>query len=235
MRLGEGKGRSRGVSRVDAVPTPGGPTPPPTHPRSALGWAALQVTIASGSSAPSIPAGQVRYVVEGAGVGTPVGPPLTASANGGPTLEFSLAPPTWLTIHPGTGQLMVARPGLDFEGVPVVLEVVVTVSNSILTSSVAVTVVVTDVDEPPVCSLPLLPWRVVENTAGATVVGSLSCLDQDAGSARTYAVVRAPPPLLRTAARLPLGGAGGCSRWPMCVAQKSPLRSVCCTVPVPCT
>ncbi len=84
--------------------------------------------------------------------------------------------------------------GLDFENpdVPSTLQVVVSVSNTVLTTSVVVTVTVVDVDEVTLCAPPSSAWVINENQAGMSMVGTLTCVDPDASSVLVYDVVSTP-------------------------------------------
>jgi hypothetical protein len=126
-------------------------------------------------------------------------------------------------INATSGQLRVIKSGLDFESVdtPTVFEVIVTVFDSLVRTSTLVTITLLDVDEvrhfllvlacvcwethllwsdvmaccavqPPVCSPPSAPLRVSENVVSA-VLGTLTCVDPDAGANLTFSIVSAVP------------------------------------------
>jgi hypothetical protein len=138
--------------------------------------ATVTLDVTAGSLPPVVPAGQSRSVAENSAVNTAVGGPISATDPSSQPLTFSLSATSsfpdamsWLTITPATGQLRVARAGLDYEdaAVPTTFTVLVTVSNGALTGSGLVTVSVLDVPEAASCSFPSgATFFVPENNVG---------------------------------------------------------------------
>ena len=157
----------------------------------------LTLTVSSGNLPPVVVAGQVRSVLENAAQGTPIGAPLAASDASGLPLTFSVTSTAaypdaalWVSVDAGTGQLRVARAGLDFESPsqPRSFPVLVTVTNGAMSGSEQVTVTVLDVDEAPLCTLPDgAVFRVDENVRGVALT-KVSCWGVDAAISLTFSV-----------------------------------------------
>ncbi len=177
--------------------------------------ATLTLAVAIGNLPPVLSPGQARSVLENAAVGTPIGAPLAASDSSGLPLTYSLAPTaayadaaSWVSVDPPTGQLRVARAGLDYESPvqPWSFPNLVTVSNGVMSGSDTVMVSVLDVNEAPLCTLPNgTVFRVDENTAGLPLA-TVSCWGVDASISLTFAVwkVRCSAGSKSGAARHPL-------------------------------
>ena len=151
----------------------------------------VNVTVADGNRAPYFEEGilTVRSVPENSAASTDVGSPVTAlDLNTGDTLTYTLEddPDGEFEINSSTGQITVAAGAiLDHEASPPVVRLVkVTVSDRTtggLTDSIAVDIMVADVNEPPEIAGEASP-SIDENTSVATRVAGYTAADPERGS-----------------------------------------------------
>ena len=125
--------------------------------------------------------------------GDPLGAPLIAAdPDAGDTLTYGISGPNpgGFTIDPGTGQLR-SGPSANYnhEDTPS-YQVTVKVSDGQgLGDSVAVTITVADVNEPPVFGEgPAAARQLDENTGGGPLGAPLTAIDPDAGDTLTYRI-----------------------------------------------
>ena len=151
----------------------------------------VNVTVADGNRAPYFEEGilTVRSVPENSAASTDVGSPVTAlDLNTGDTLAYTLEddPDSEFEINSSTGQITVAAGAiLDHEASPPVVRLVkVTVSDRTtggLTDSIAVDIMVADVNEPPEIAGEASP-SIDENASVATRVAGYTAADPERGS-----------------------------------------------------
>ncbi len=136
--------------------------------------------------------GATRSIPENSPAGTGVGAPLTATDQDGDTLIYTLSgdDAESFDIEASTGQLS-AREGVPYDyETKATYSVTVQVSDGSGSSSIAVTVNLTDVNDPPVFDESGSATRSIpENSPAGTSVGApLSATDQD-GDALTYTLL----------------------------------------------
>ena len=151
----------------------------------------VNVTVNDGNRAPYFEEGilTVRSVPENSAASTDVGSPVTAlDLNTGDTLTYTLEddPDGEFEINSSTGQITIASGAtLDHEASPPVVRLVkVTVSDRTtggLTDSIAVDIMVADVNEPPEITGEASP-SIDENTSVATRVARYTATDPERGS-----------------------------------------------------
>ncbi len=150
---------------------------------------AFTINVNNVNETPSI-SGQTRSIPENSANGSAVGTPLTASdPDAGATLTYSItAGNTGGAFSFGSnGQLTVANSAaLNFESTPI-FNLTVQVSDGSLSSSAAVTVSLTNVNEAP--SISPQTRSIPENSANGSAVGTpLTASDPDAGATLTYSI-----------------------------------------------
>ena len=140
--------------------------------------ARLTITVADVNEAPTAPMLSASSVAENAPAGTLVGM-LTATDPERGTLRYSLVSGEGLAVDAATGRLTTTR-ALDFEATPSAAVIVRATDAGGLSTDARLTVTVTDVNEAP-ARVTLSNAAIAENSAGGTVIGTLSGNDPDAG------------------------------------------------------
>ena len=151
----------------------------------------VTVSVTDANDAPLVTSGATGSVAENASISTVVYQAIATDPDAGAphnTITWSLtgADAAAFTIDPG-GQVRL-NSSANYEAKSSYSIDVVATDGGNLSSSKAVTINVTDVDEAPT-DIALSNASVDENSAAATVVGTLSSTDPDAGSSATYTLV----------------------------------------------
>ncbi len=156
--------------------------------------AEIELTLRPSNSPPAFPAGPVaRSLPENAAAGRDVGAPVAAAdPDSWDTLTYGISGPNpgGFTIDPATGQLR-SGPADNYDHEDAgknSYQVTVTVSDGRLTDSVTATVVVADVNEPPVFGDGPAARQLDENTGGGPLGAPLTAADPDASDTLTYRI-----------------------------------------------
>ena len=169
----------------------------------------LTITIGNEVEPPTFneepPQGQnnlARSVAENTHAGSPIGNPVSATSEDGVNLTYSLVgtDASSFDIDSGNGQIK-TKAALDYEGAQITYSVTVSVTDgkdangitetpAVEDESIAVTISVTDVNEPPQFADDAPTTQTVpENTAAGTNIGSAyTATDPDAGDTLTYSL-----------------------------------------------
>ncbi len=193
----------------------------------------VTLLITAANLPPVVTPAQSRSVLENSAVNAVVGSPIAAVEPSAQPLTFALAATAafpgalaWLSIVPGTGQLLVAKAGLDFEdpSIPTTFTVLVTVSNGVLTGSGLVSVTVVDVPEAAVCVFPTGPaFLVPENSAGLDLA-AVACGGVSAPTVLRFSIWRVRLSRVLGHAKRGLG----CSQVPVHWCRVVSCRAVAC-------
>ena len=161
------------------------------------GYAASDITVTIGvtdvNEAPVFDDGATTIIeiAENSSTGTNVGQPLTATDPEGDTFTYSLtsSDAAFFDIHPTTGQIIVASEArLDYES-GVRYSLMVQASDGEEASEIAVSVRVTDVNEPPVFGNDIpTTIEIAENSEVGTFVGAALTATDPEGDELTYSL-----------------------------------------------
>ena len=179
------------------VAVPAGASTGPIRLMTGAGGTTGQVVTATSFTVLNPPtiANQVFSVAENSASGTVAGTVAASDPDAGQTLTYAITGGNTggaFAINSATGQLTVAG-ALDFEGTATYALTVQATDNGSPTSAASATVTVnlSNVNEAP--SVANQSFTIAENSAVATVAGTVAASDPDAGTTLTYAITGGNP------------------------------------------